>query len=208
MKLDDISEYFREKKEQLQDFGDVEYLKRLYVIRHKINKEINIRKNKVLVHGNLIREAIRNKARLSVYRHAFFKYFSQIKFRHFVAAPFIYGMIIPAIIFHICLEVFHRVTFTLCGIPKVDSDRYIIIDRIHLSYLNSFEKFNCVYCGYFNGLMGYAREIAGRTEKYWCPIKHARRQDDTHAHYDDFFEYLDGEGYRDGLAKKRTEFDT
>ena len=93
MKLDNISEYFREKKEQLQDFGDVEYLKRLYVIRHKINKEINIRKNKVLVHGNLIREAIRNKARLSVYRHAFFKYFSQIKFRHFVAAPFIHTKI-------------------------------------------------------------------------------------------------------------------
>lgn len=33
------------------------------------------------------------------------------------------------------------------------------------------EKVNCVYCSYFNGLMSYLREIAGRTEQYWCPIR-------------------------------------
>lgn len=206
MKLEDINDYFREKKEKLQELTESEYLKRLYAIRRKINAEIESRKNSFKVQSNLIKEAIRNRVQLSTYRRAFFKHFSKIKLKHLLAAPFIYGMIIPAIIFHICLEIFHKVTFYLCGIPYVSSDRYIIIDRIHLSYLNPFEKFNCVYCGYFNGLMGYAREIAGRTERYWCPIKHARRQDNVHAHYDDFFEYLDGEGYREGLAEKRKDY--
>ena len=28
------------------------------------------------------------------------------------------------------------------------------------------EKFNCVYCGYFTGVISYAQEIAGKTEQY------------------------------------------
>ena len=34
---------------------------------------------------------------------------------------------------------------------------------------------NCTYCSYGNGLLAYACETASRTERYWCPIKHARR---------------------------------
>lgn len=29
-----------------------------------------------------------------------------------------------------------------------------------------------MYCGYSNGFLLYAKEIAGRTEKYWCGITH------------------------------------
>ena len=44
--------------------------------------------------------------------------------------------------------------------------QYIVIDRHRLKYLNAIEKLNCVYCGYGNGVIAYARDIAGRTEQY------------------------------------------
>jgi hypothetical protein len=46
------------------------------------------------------------------------------------------------------------------------------MDRNKLAYLNPFEKLGCMYCGYANGFLLYAKEIAGRTEKYWCGIMH------------------------------------
>lgn len=36
---------------------------------------------------------------------------------------------------------------------------YIVVDRHHLAYLNVIQKINCVYCGYGNGLIAYARKI-------------------------------------------------
>ena len=32
-----------------------------------------------------------------------------------------------------------------------------------------------MYCGYANGFLLYAKEIAGRTEKYWCGIMHEKK---------------------------------
>jgi hypothetical protein len=32
-----------------------------------------------------------------------------------------------------------------------------------------------MYCGYANGLLLYVKEIAGRTEKYWCGIMHENK---------------------------------
>ena len=68
-----------------------------------------------------------------------------------------------------------------------------MIDRHRLEYLNALQKLNCVYCGYVNGLIGYAREIASRTEQYWCPIKHARRVLGAHPRYARFLDYGDAE---------------
>ncbi len=80
------------------------------------------------------------------------------------------------------------------------------MDRHALGYLNIIEKINCVYCGYFNGLMAYIQEVAARTEQYWCPIKHARRVGYTHNRYKYFFDYGDGEGYRKKLEEVRRDF--
>ena len=63
------------------------------------------------------------------------------------------------------------------------------MDRRKLAYLNSIEKFNCVYCEYVNGLIAYVQEIAGRTEQYWCPIKHAMRVKSMHSRYRHFLDY-------------------
>lgn len=119
--------------------------------------------------------------------------------------PFIYLMIIPAIFLHICLEIYHQVCFRLYGIPLVPSKRYFVFDRGLLPYLNWFEKINCFYCEYFNCLLQYAVEIAGRTERFWCPIKHARKMQATHSQYKHFVEYLDGEHYQ-AKAKALCDF--
>jgi hypothetical protein len=76
-----------------------------------------------------------------------------------------------------------------------------------LSYLNALEKLNCVYCGYANGTLAYAREIAARTEQFWCPIKHARRVGGVHLRGERFFEFGDAEAYRQGLQRIRGQWE-
>jgi hypothetical protein len=59
----------------------------------------------------------------------------------------------------------------------------VVIDRHRLGYLNPVQKLNCVFCGYGNGVIAYAREITARTEQYWCPIKHALKVKGSHDRY-------------------------
>lgn len=54
-----------------------------------------------------------------------------------------------------------------------------------------------MYCSYVNGLLSYAAEVAWRTEKYWCPIKHARRLETTHSWQKYFADYGDADGFRE-----------
>lgn len=125
-----------------------------------------------------------------------FKKFPQRTIRHFISAPFIYLMTVPLLFLDFCMEVYHRICFPLYGIEYVDRDQFIQIDRQKLSYLSWAEKFNCAYCGYANGLMAYGVEIAGRTEDYWCGIKH--QSNDTFLqpqHHEVFIEYGDQEAY-------------
>ena len=72
-----------------------------------------------------------------------------------------------------------------------------------LSYLNAIERLNCVYCGYANGLIGFVREIASRTEQYWCPIKHAHKRLDPHRRYARFADFGDSENYQAYLEQMR-----
>jgi hypothetical protein len=69
--------------------------------------------------------------------------------------------------------------------------------------LNALEKVNCLYCGYANGVIAYTREIAPRTEQYWCPIRHARWVRGTHRRYETFMPYGDAASYRTGLDDLR-----
>jgi hypothetical protein len=92
-----------------------------------------------------------------------------------LTAPVIYVVIVPLVLLDLFVTIYQRVCFPVYGIPKVNRGDYLIFDRHHLAYLNALEKLNCAYCSYANGLIAYVREIAGRTEQYWCPIKHARR---------------------------------
>ncbi len=108
---------------------------------------------------------------------------------HVVSMPFIYMMIIPAVILDIFITVYQQVAFSLYDIPKVHRDEHIIYDRRLLDYLNVIQKINCLYCSYVNGLFSYSLEISARTERYWCPIKAANKLKFPHNWYDDFADY-------------------
>jgi hypothetical protein len=77
------------------------------------------------------------------------------------------------------------------------------MDRNRLGYLNGIERVNCTFCSYANGLLAYVREVAARTEQYWCPIKHARPVPAPHPRYHTFLDYGDAAGYRRRLTSLR-----
>jgi len=133
------------------------------------------------------------------------RYLAQTPLRHLLAAPFIYGMLIPFMILDVSLTVYQWVCFSAWGISRVRRGPYIVMDRHRLGYLNAIEKTNCLYCSYANGLIAYAREIAGRTEQYWCPIRHATQVRGPHARYANFIDYGDAEGYRARLEELRAK---
>jgi hypothetical protein len=122
-----------------------------------------------------------------------------------MTAPVIYSLIVPIALIDLWISAYQSVCFRIYGIALVRRSSYIVIDRHHLAYLNGIEKFNCVYCGYANGVLAYVREIAGRTEQYWCPIRHARRIRGPHPHYRSFIDYGDADGYRRRLIPLRNE---
>ncbi len=134
------------------------------------------------------------------------RYLSEAPLLNILTAPFIWFILIPALFLDLSVTVFQAVCFRAYSIPRVKRRRYIVIDRQALAYLNLIEKLNCMYCGYVNGLIAYVREIAGRTEQYWCPIKHARRIASMHSRYGKFLEYGDAEGYRRRLEEIRRDF--
>ncbi|MDO8839418.1 MAG: hypothetical protein Q7V31_10860 [Parvibaculum sp.] len=113
-----------------------------------------------------------------------------------LTAPVIYSLIVPLVLLDICVSIYHAVCFPAYGIEKVKRSDYLVFDRGHLAYLNALEKLNCAYCSYANGLIAYVREIAGRTEAYWCPIKHAKKAAGAHEKYLGFVAYGDAEAYR------------
>jgi hypothetical protein len=120
-----------------------------------------------------------------------------------LVSPVIYAGIVPFLLLDLFVSLFQAVCFPIYGIAKIKRSDYFVFDRQHLAYLNALEKLNCAYCSYANGLMAFAREIAARTEQYWCPIKHARRVIGTHARYALFDDYGDGEHYQARLAELR-----
>lgn len=122
-----------------------------------------------------------------------------------LTAPVIYTLLVPIALLDLWVTVYQAICFRAYGIARVKRAAYVVIDRQYLPYLNVIEKMNCVYCGYANGVFAYVREVAGRTEQYWCPIRHARRVRAPHPHYRDFVDYGDAEGYRRELIRLRKD---
>jgi hypothetical protein len=133
------------------------------------------------------------------------RYLRESSIPNLLTAPIIYAMIVPIVILDVCFSVYQAICFPVYGIARVRRADYVIIDRRPLSYLNVIEKLNCEYCGYANGVFAYVREIAARTEQYWCPIRHARRIPAPHARYRNFVDYGDAEGYHRRLIPLRAQ---
>lgn len=134
------------------------------------------------------------------------RYLLDASLLNILTVPIVWGCLLPALFMDLAVTLFQTICFPVYGIPKVKRGQHIVFDRHALAYLNLIEKINCIYCGYFNGLISYIREIAARTEQYWCPIKHARRISSIHSRYRYFFDYGDGENYRQKLEEVRRAF--
>jgi len=158
-----------------------------------------IRKRRVYFEGNVI---IRHKE----YAKQLLRYINDAKLKHIISTPFIWLCIFPVALMDITISLYQAVCFPLYGIPKVKRQDYIIFDRQYLNYLNIIEKINCAYCSYANGLFGYFQEIAGRTEQFWCPIKHAGRIKGLHSRYRKFVDYGDAQSYRAKIEATRHDF--
>jgi hypothetical protein len=131
------------------------------------------------------------------------KYIVPKNIRHLLSMPFIYIMIFPVLVLDIFLSVYHLAAFPLYGIPLVKRKDYIVYDRKFLDYLNIIQKVNCLYCSYVDGFFAYALEIAARTERYWCPVKAARKPKFHHGWYKDFADYGNPEEWDNKFNDKK-----
>ena len=129
-------------------------------------------------------------------RKGLLRFIREASLLHMMTAPVIYSLIIPLALLDACVTLYQFICFPVYRIKKVPRSDFILLDRGSLEYLNAIEKFNCIYCGYANGLAAYLREVAARTEEYWCPIKHASKIRNPHSRYHKFVEYGNAEAYR------------
>jgi hypothetical protein len=125
--------------------------------------------------------------------------------RNLITAPVIYSLIVPIALLDLWISLYQAVCFPLYGIELVRRSRFIAVDRHHLGYLNVIEKLNCDFCGYANGVFAFVREVAARTEQYWCPIRHARHIRSPHLLYRNFVDYGDAAGYQRRLPILRED---
>jgi hypothetical protein len=123
--------------------------------------------------------------------------------QNLITGPIIYGMAVPMAILDGFITLYQALCFPIYGIAKVSRGDYIVFDRHQLGYLNFIERFHCEYCAYANGLIAYAAEIVGRTEQYFCPIKHARKILGVHSHYAHFLAYGDSADFHARLEAFR-----
>jgi hypothetical protein len=158
----------------------------------------SIRRGLVEFERDVLQEHRRFKAGL-------IRFFATSAFASIVTAPIIYSMIIPLALLDAWTSLYQAVCFRAYGIERASRRDYISADRGKLAYLNWIEALNCVYCGYANGVIAFAREVVSRTEQYWCPIKHAVKISDPHQRYIHFLEFGDAEGYRERLEAFRAE---
>ncbi len=131
------------------------------------------------------------------------EFLSHTRILHLLTAPVIYSLIVPFVLLDLCVTIYQAVCFPVYHIEKVRRGDHIVMDRQLLGYLNLMQKLNCVYCSYGNGLISYVREIAARTEAYWCPIKHSRRVRDTPVYHDHYVDYGDAAAWRAHIAEQR-----
>jgi hypothetical protein len=154
----------------------------------------------------LRRRAVDNAA-LRIYHRAFrlplLRYLFSGGSLTLATAPLVYGLALPFALLDLSVTLYQAVCFRAWGISRVGRRAYFAIDRHKLSYLNALEGLNCMYCSYANGVIGYVREIAARTEQYWCPIRHRRRIRHPHERYAGFVPYGDATGYRTRQASLR-----
>jgi hypothetical protein len=136
-------------------------------------------------------------------KKSFFRWLVTDRPQNLITGPIIYSMIIPLLVTDLFITFYQLTCFPIYGIKKVRRANFIVFDRHNLHYLNFIEKFHCTYCAYGTGMIAYISEIVGRTEQYFCPIKHARKILGSHARYARFLDFGEAENYEAKLEEFR-----
>lgn len=85
----------------------------------------------------------------------------------------VYVCIFPLVFIDIFMWQFQNIYFRICDIPLLERRKYVILDRYKLGKLTFWQKFNCLYCEYANGVVAYTKAVVNQMELYSCAIKHA-----------------------------------
>jgi len=181
-----------------------ELLARLQVLQEEIEEEYRRRRDEFEHKRQALADEFLRQQRQS--KIGLIRFLRASRLPVMLTAPLIYLGWIPFLLMDLFVTLYQSICFPIYGIPKVRRADYLVFDREGLPYLNLIEKFNCLYCSYGNGVAAYTREVAARTEQYWCPIKHARRLKGAHARYPRFFDFGDAEAYRQGLERLRRQY--
>ncbi|MCX6730931.1 MAG: hypothetical protein NTZ55_03715 [Candidatus Roizmanbacteria bacterium] len=199
--MDDITKRFTQMRTEL--YADSQLtLQRLIELQKETKDAFNKKLTQLLESNGYLKKIAVPKKYIKLWEHHNKRIQIPINWRYLLSAPFIYGMFFPSVIFHKSNEIYQQVCFRLYGIPLVNYREYFINDRQLLSWLNPWEKINCIYCSYVNNLIRYSAEIGGRTERYWCPIKYYRRVEKQHSQYAKF---IDGEKANPEKMRKQWE---
>jgi hypothetical protein len=159
------------------------------------------------VHAKAVEFTDAAKARHSLLRLGIPGYILHSRFLVLLTSPVIWLCAAPIALADLVGTLYQAICFPIYGIPKVRRSEFLAFDRHYLTYLNFFEKVNCEYCAYVNGILCYFTEIAARTEQHWCPIKHAGCVKCEHSRYKKFIDYGDAEKYRAQLEVIRRSYD-
>ena len=182
-----------------------ELLDRIQTLQEEVEEEYRLRREEFdRRRAELADELARQQRR---YKVGLLRFLVRSRLLVALTAPVIYLGWIPFLLMDLFVSLYQSVCFPIYRIPRVRRSDYLVFDREDLPYLNLIEKFNCFYCSYGNGVAAYAREVAARTEQYWCPIKYARRIKGAHERYPKFFDYGDAEAFRQGLNRLRRQYD-
>jgi hypothetical protein len=158
------------------------------------------------VHKKAVHFTAEAKASHRKFRRSIHHYLTHSRFLVLATSPFIWMCAIPIALADIIGTIYQAICFPIYGIPKVRRSDYLAFDRHHLPYLNFFEKVNCEYCAYVNGILAYFTEIAARTEQHWCPIKHIGCAKCAHSRYKHFVDFGDAEQYRLHIEEIRRDY--
>ena len=184
---------------------------RLHELRDEIEREIGLllKEERIAFKYNIDKSRVRFKEGVKKLhrrqRITSLRYLLNANIKNLLSAPVVLSLILPLMVLDLWVTLYQLLCFPIYGIPRVNRGRYLILDRHHLSYLNTIEKINCVYCGYGNGVLNFAREVASRTEQYWCPIKHAQKAPGQSFRQRQFSSYGDADNYRNQLQKLREQ---
>ncbi len=188
--MDNLALKIREKISELQDEFERGVEGRRLKFRYTLEQGKVVFEQSVIMRHRLLRIKL-------------LRFLGESKIGAVITSPVIYSLIIPISMLDLFVTVFQHVCFRIYRIPLVKRSDYVVMDRKYLEYLNLIQKVNCIYCEYSNGVIAYVREVAGRTEQFWCPIKHARKVKNMHDRYYDFIEYGDSEDFPRKVHEQR-----